>query len=115
MVSDYLSADIREFLRKLHAHQVRYLVVGGEAVIYHGYPRLTGDVDFFFEANAENARKLFGALQDFWGGEVPSVESAEELLVPGLLGCSRIHYGAIAAQASLILDTADPRDTTHVE
>jgi len=24
------------------------LIVGGEAVIYHGYARLSGDVDFFF-------------------------------------------------------------------
>ena len=37
------SEDILAFLQLLAARHVRYLVVGGEAVIYHGYPRVTGD------------------------------------------------------------------------
>lgn len=32
--SSYFSPDILEFIELLHAHQVRYVVVGGEAVIY---------------------------------------------------------------------------------
>jgi hypothetical protein len=34
---DYSSPDILEFIRLLHAHEVRYVVVGGEAVIYYGH------------------------------------------------------------------------------
>ncbi|MBM3839307.1 MAG: hypothetical protein FJ398_15325 [Verrucomicrobia bacterium] len=45
----HFSADTREFIALLHQHAVRYVIVGGEAVIFHGYARLTGDVDFFYE------------------------------------------------------------------
>lgn len=41
----YFSPDIREFLILLTKHKVHYLIVGGEAVIYYGYARLTGDID----------------------------------------------------------------------
>jgi len=51
------SPDILEFIRLLHAHQVRYVVVGGEAVIYHGHARLTGDIDFFYDSSPDT-RKL---------------------------------------------------------
>jgi hypothetical protein len=42
----YFSSDIREFIVLLHQHGVRYVVVGGEAVIHYGHARLTGDIDF---------------------------------------------------------------------
>lgn len=47
MRATYFSEDTRAFLQLLYKHKVKYMIVGGEAVIYYGYPRLTGDVDFF--------------------------------------------------------------------
>ena len=47
--------DILDFIALLTKHRVRYLIVGGEAVIQHGYARFTGDVDMFFDAAASNA------------------------------------------------------------
>jgi hypothetical protein len=41
----YFSADESEFLFVLSKHRVQYLIVGGEAVIYYGHARLTGDID----------------------------------------------------------------------
>lgn len=79
------SPDVREFLRLLSLHGVRYVIVGGEAVIYHGHARLTGDVDVFFDPEPTNARRLFAALLEFWGGEVPGVGSAAELSAPGVM------------------------------
>lgn len=79
------SQDILAFLRLLSQHRVRYLVVGGEAVIFHGYPRVTGDVDFFYENTPANARRLFGALFEFWAGRIPGIGSPEELREPGLI------------------------------
>jgi hypothetical protein len=38
-----LTRDLREFVEWLN-YKVRYLVVGGYAVAYHGSPRTTGDV-----------------------------------------------------------------------
>jgi hypothetical protein len=60
-----LHPDFRDFLRLLNSHRVEYLVVGGYAVGYHGYPRATGDLDIWIalsEANAENTAK---SLHDF--------------------------------------------------
>lgn len=49
---------------------MRFMIVGGEAVFYHGYPRVTGDVDLWYEQSAENAERLFAALAIFWDGRV---------------------------------------------
>jgi len=69
----------------LSRHRVRYLVVGGEAVIFHGYPRVTGDVDFFYENTPANSRRLFDALREFWADRIPGIRSAEELREPGVI------------------------------
>ena len=79
------SADVVEFARLLQRFAVRYLVIGGEAVIFHGYPRLTGDIDFFYERTPANARRLFHALEVFWDNDIPGVAVAEELLEPGVI------------------------------
>ncbi len=79
---DHFSPDVQELVGILAAQGVRFLLVGGEAVIYHGYPRLTGDVDFWYEQTADNAARLFGALRQFWGGLVPGVGAERELLEP---------------------------------
>ena len=49
--ASYFSPDILEFIKLLHVHRVRYVVVGGEAVIYYGHARLTGDIDFFYDSS----------------------------------------------------------------
>jgi hypothetical protein len=85
VTGEHLAPDIQAFIALLARHRVRYLLVGGEAVIHHGYPRLTGDVDFFFERTPSNARCLYRALREFWKGDVPAVSTAEELLEPDLV------------------------------
>ena len=54
------SSDIQEFLRLLSAHEVRAVVVGGEAVIFYGHIRVTGDIDIFYDRSPKNAARLFG-------------------------------------------------------
>jgi len=83
--ASYFSKDVQEFLNLLAAHKVKYLIVGGEAVIYHGYARLTGDVDFFFEPSKQNARKLYQALKEFWAGDIPGIKAFDELMEEGLI------------------------------
>ncbi|MBI4575408.1 MAG: hypothetical protein HY722_03995 [Planctomycetes bacterium] len=85
MKTGHFSPDIEEFLQRLAGHEVRYLVVGGEAVIYYGHVRLTGDVDLYYECSVENVRRLYAALRDFWRGEVPGVATPDELLGPDLI------------------------------
>lgn len=64
---------------------MRYLVIGGAAVIYHGYSRLTGDIDFLYDCSRDNSLRLWQALVEFWGGSVPSLGSADELVDPNLV------------------------------
>jgi hypothetical protein len=81
----HFSPDTLEFIRLLAARKVQYVVVGGEAVIYHGYPRFTGDVDFFFSDCTENIDALFAVLLEFWAGNIPGIQSPCELAEPGVV------------------------------
>ena len=81
----HFSPDTRAFLESLAEKSVRYLIVGGQAVILHGHVRLTGDVDFFYSRDRDNLDRLFAALEEFWGGEVPGIESADGLAPEGLV------------------------------
>ena len=85
MISSHFSKDIIEFIKLLGKHDVEYVIVGGEAVIYYGYARLTGDVDFFYGTSAENISKLFRALSEFWDDSIPGVEKMEELAEAGVI------------------------------
>jgi hypothetical protein len=40
-------------------------VVGGHAVAFHGYPRFTGDIDFFIRAIPDNVQRIMAALLAF--------------------------------------------------
>ena len=46
-----LNPDFREFIALLNANSVRYLVVGGYAVAFHGHPRYTKDLDVWIAAH----------------------------------------------------------------
>jgi predicted nucleotidyltransferase len=73
------SKDIREFLMWLSHHGVRYVIVGGEAVIYYGHARLTGDIDIFYDHSLGNCEKLYSALAAFWQGSIPGLNSPRDL------------------------------------
>ncbi len=75
----YFSRDVSEFLRLLAQYRVHYLIVGGEAVIFYGHPRLTGDIDLFFDRSPQNARLLFKALREFWNNHIPGINDEKEL------------------------------------
>jgi hypothetical protein len=60
-----LPDDFKEFLTLLNSHQIKYLLIGGFAVGYHGYPRTTNDIDIWVEISDENAGKLVAAIQEF--------------------------------------------------
>jgi predicted nucleotidyltransferase len=85
MKASHFSKDAQEFLKLLSIHLVRYVIVGGEAVIYYGHARLTGDMDFFYDPAPENSRRLYAALQDFWRGNIPGIVSSQELSAKNLI------------------------------
>ena len=57
--------DFKEFLRLLTESGVEYLVVGGYAVGYHGYPRTTADLDVWVRISKENAARLVKTFHEF--------------------------------------------------
>ena len=65
-----LSKDFRKFIELLNEHNVRYLVVGGYAVAFHGHPRYTKDLDVWIELSPENADKVLKALEKFGFGSL---------------------------------------------
>ena len=67
-----LPPDFKDFLKLLSQHRVRFLVVGGYAVAYHGYARYTGDMDVWVEVEPGNAARLVEALKAF-GFAVPEL------------------------------------------
>jgi hypothetical protein len=85
MKASHFSPDIQEFLLLFSAHKVRYVIVGGEAVIYYGFARLTGDIDFFYEPTASNVQLLYRALCEFWQGSIPGIQSPSELASKGII------------------------------
>jgi hypothetical protein len=64
--------DWIELCRLFNAQSVEYLLVGGQAVIAHGYPRLTKDIDLWVRPTEENGARVLSALADF-GTPLPEV------------------------------------------
>ncbi len=76
------SHDICEFLFLLNSNKVKYVIIGGEAVIHYGHPRLTGDIDFFYGLDEDNTRALHQTLLEFWDNSIPGNISASDLRTP---------------------------------
>jgi len=74
------SQDFREFIQALNNQAVRYLVIGGYAVAFHGEPRYTKDLDIWIQLSPENAARLVRALDAFGFGSLNL--RVEDFLVP---------------------------------
>lgn len=57
--------DFRDFIQALNNHEVEYILVGGYAVILHGYRRVTGDMDIWVKRTKGNYAKLTHAFAEF--------------------------------------------------
>jgi len=60
-----LPDDFSVFLKLLTDRGVKYLVIGGYAVAYHGYVRSTADLDVWVEVSTNNANALVTAFAEF--------------------------------------------------
>ena len=70
-----LNKNFREFIALLEKHGVKYLVVGGYAVGFHGFPRYTGDLDIFVGVSERNASGIIAAFSDFGFSDIGLRES----------------------------------------
>lgn len=57
--------DFRDFLKALNDQEVKYILVGGLAVVLHGHARVTGDMDIWVECTEVNYKKLAKAFHQF--------------------------------------------------
>ncbi len=56
---------LKEFVRLLDVHEVKYMVVGGAAVNVLGFVRMTEDLNFWLERSEGNADKALAAIAEF--------------------------------------------------
>lgn len=56
----------------MNSKSVEYLLVGGYAVGYHGYPRATGDMDIWIAINPRNAQNIVSVMKEF-GFDLPEL------------------------------------------
>ncbi len=70
---------IFDVLRALEREKVRYVLIGGVALTFHGLARATQDIDLFLSSEAENVERLKAALRSVFSD--PEIEgiSAEDL------------------------------------
>ena len=64
-MADLFNQDFQEFIEALNKAEVEYILVGGYAVILHGYSRSTGDMDIWVKKTSANYTKLKKAFQLF--------------------------------------------------
>lgn len=64
-MGNIFNQDFQEFIRALNEADVQYVLVGGYAVILHGYNRTTGDLDIWVERTEENYLRLVSAFRIF--------------------------------------------------
>jgi predicted nucleotidyltransferase len=62
--------DFREFIALLNSNAVRFLIVGGHAVTFHGAPRFTADLDLWVATDWKNAGRVNQALTEFGFGNL---------------------------------------------
>ena len=74
-MGNIFNSDFQEFLLALNKKEVNYVLIGGYSVIYHGFPRTTGDLDIFVEVSKKNYNKLIQAFELF---QMPTFDMTED-------------------------------------
>jgi len=61
----FVNSDFSDLLRIFNDHNVRYMVIGGYAVVQYAEPRFTKDLDVLISTDTTNAEAVFNALHEF--------------------------------------------------
>ena len=65
-----MQQDFIEFIEMLNRNGVEYVIVGGIALAYHGFPRFTGDIDIWIKPYIDNANRTFRSIEEFFGTRI---------------------------------------------
>jgi hypothetical protein len=60
-----INSDFKDLLQEFSVAEVRYLIVGGYAVVHYARPRFTRDPDLWIEPTDANAKRVLQALRRF--------------------------------------------------
>lgn len=76
----FVNSDFTDLLRLFNANSVRYLVIGGYAVVQYAEPRFTKDLDLWISTDASNAISVYAALRAFGAplSDLTEADFAEE-------------------------------------
>jgi len=61
----FVNSDFSDLLRLFNDNHVKYLVIGGYALIHYAEPRFTKDLDLWISTDAYNAAAVYQALKSF--------------------------------------------------
>jgi len=78
-----------DIMRALFAEDVDYVLIGGFAVILHGFSRLTADIDIFVKPEAENLKRLKKALRKVF----PTDDEIDSLSLVDLQEYAVVRFG----------------------
>jgi len=102
-----IQPDFKDLLELFNSHKVKYIVVGGYALAFHGAPRYTADIDIYVKPDDENAKSIMSALEEFGFGSVGL--SAGDFERPGQviqLGVPPVRVDIITSIAGVSWDEA---------
>jgi len=77
-----------QVINQFEKENVEYVLIGGFAVVLHGFPRLTQDIDVFIRPTEENVKRLQRALK-----KVFDDNSIDEITYDELARYPVIRYG----------------------
>lgn len=104
--------DLLGLCRELNARGAKYLVIGGMAVIQHGFVRATEDIDLLVEVSAENFSKIRDAMLTLPDRAIREVEPddldkyvvvrvGDEFVVDLMKSACGVDYAEASKQVSL--------------
>jgi hypothetical protein len=85
-----VAIEIPDIWKCLHQNEVKYLTIGGFAVNFYGYSRVTGDIDLLIEDSLQNRKRLRQFLKELGVGDFKEIEYIE--FIPGWTDFS-LDYG----------------------
>ena len=93
---------LEKLAESLNRHEVKWVLIGGMAVMLHGATYLTSDCDLAFEKSQENLQNLLSALQELGARPVRASESGEYSLDLSIILAPFMHLKTEAGPVDLI-------------
>lgn len=116
-MANLFNEHFRDFIKALNDNKVGYVLVGGMAVILHGYVRGTGDMDIWVNKTSENYKKLVKAFTQFGMPVFDMTEKAflgEEFDVWGI-GVQPVKIEVMTSVKGLDFDETHKMSKTYIE